>query len=78
MIVTALSGLIAGMVHVLAGPDHLAAVAPLAAGSGAGRWRAGFTWGGGSGFLDARLSAQGRRYPTVLQFVPVPAADRKR
>ena len=47
MIVTALSGLIAGMVHVLAGPDHLAAVAPLAAGSGAGRWRAGFTWGVG-------------------------------
>jgi len=37
-----------------------------------------YTWGGGSGFLDARLSAQGRRYPTVLQFVPVPAADRKR
>jgi hypothetical protein len=37
-----------------------------------------YTWAGGSGFLDARLSAQGRRYRTVLQFVPVPAADRKR
>jgi hypothetical protein len=40
------AGLAAGMVHVLAGPDHLAAVAPLAADSGRrGSWRAGFSWG---------------------------------
>jgi hypothetical protein len=37
-----------------------------------------YTWGGSQGYLDARLSAQGRRYPTVLQFVPVPPADRRR
>ena len=35
----------AGTVHVIAGPDHLAAVAPLAANSSSPRWRAGFSWG---------------------------------
>lgn len=41
------AGLVAGALHVLSGPDHLAAVAPLAAGSARGRWRAGFSWGVG-------------------------------
>jgi hypothetical protein len=41
----AASGLVAGMFHVLAGPDHLAAVAPLAAAERARGWRAGWTWG---------------------------------
>jgi hypothetical protein len=42
-----LAGLAAGFFHVLAGPDHLAAVAPLAAGSDRAPWRSGFTWGVG-------------------------------
>jgi hypothetical protein len=42
---TALSGVVAGVFHVLSGPDHLAAVAPLAASNRAGAWRAGATWG---------------------------------
>jgi hypothetical protein len=37
-----------------------------------------YTSSGTGGYLDARPSAGGRRYPTVLQFVPVPEADRKR
>ncbi len=41
----ALAGLTAGIFHVLAGPDHLAAVAPLAAGSERAAWRSGLTWG---------------------------------
>jgi len=42
---TIIAGLTAGAVHVLAGPDHLAAVAPLAA-DGRGRpWRSGLFWG---------------------------------
>jgi hypothetical protein len=45
MIAVALAGLAAGGVHVLSGPDHLAAVAPLAVDSHRSRWRAGFTWG---------------------------------
>jgi sulfite exporter TauE/SafE len=39
------AGLVAGALHVLSGPDHLAAVAPLAADSRSGRWHAGFSWG---------------------------------
>jgi hypothetical protein len=42
---TALSGLVAGAFHVLSGPDHLAAVAPLAAADRARSLRAGWTWG---------------------------------
>ena len=38
----AFAGLSAGGLHVLAGPDHLAAVAPLAADSSRRRWLAGW------------------------------------
>ena len=41
----ALSGLVAGLLHVLAGPDHLAAVAPLAVKSHRRAWFAGVRWG---------------------------------
>lgn len=39
------AGLAAGLLHVFAGPDHLAAVAPLAADDARGSWRTGFQWG---------------------------------
>jgi hypothetical protein len=45
VILTALSGLVAGAFHVLSGPDHLAAVAPLAASDRDRSMRAGWTWG---------------------------------
>jgi hypothetical protein len=45
MLVHAAAGFAAGFVHVFAGPDHLAAVAPLAAGHERRRWRAGALWG---------------------------------
>jgi ABC-type nickel/cobalt efflux system permease component RcnA len=45
VLVVAAAGLVAGLTHVLAGPDHLAAVAPLAADTDRRRWRAGFSWG---------------------------------
>lgn len=38
-------GLVAGAVHVLTGPDHLAAIAPLAVRRRG--WRSGFVWGVG-------------------------------
>jgi hypothetical protein len=44
---TFLSGALAGLVHVLAGPDHLAAVAPMAIADRRRGWYAGFTWGVG-------------------------------
>jgi len=44
---TIIAGLTAGAVHVLAGPDHLAAVAPLAANGDGRPWRSGMFWGVG-------------------------------
>lgn len=41
------AGLAAGFFHVLAGPDHLAAVAPLAVDHDRAAWRAGLSWGMG-------------------------------
>ena len=40
-----LAGLSAGLVHVFSGPDHLAAVAPLATSGSRTHWRAGLQWG---------------------------------
>ena len=42
---TALTGALAGLFHVLSGPDHLAAVAPLAVAGRRRGWLAGWTWG---------------------------------
>lgn len=43
--ISVLSGLFAGVVHVVSGPDHLAAVAPLATERASARWRLGLRWG---------------------------------
>jgi hypothetical protein len=42
---TAITGGLAGLFHVLSGPDHLAAVAPLAVSDRERGWMAGWTWG---------------------------------
>jgi len=42
---TVLTGALAGFFHVLAGPDHLAAVGPLAVEGRRRGWLAGWTWG---------------------------------
>lgn len=42
---TAITGALAGLFHVLSGPDHLAAVAPLAVARRHRGWLAGWTWG---------------------------------
>jgi hypothetical protein len=39
------AGLAAGLLHVFSGPDHLAAVAPLAADSDRRHWHTGVQWG---------------------------------
>lgn len=44
-IAAVLTGLATGFVHVLAGPDHLAAVAPLSVGKRGSGWQIGFRWG---------------------------------
>ncbi len=43
--ITALAGLAAGSIHVLSGPDHLAAVSPLALETNKSKWTIGFRWG---------------------------------
>jgi hypothetical protein len=55
----AISGALAGFFHVLAGPDHLAAVAPLAIDGRRRGWIAGWTWGVGhaSGVVIVALLA---------------------
>jgi hypothetical protein len=40
-----LLGLLAGTHHALTGPDHMAGVAPFAAGQGRAAWRVGARWG---------------------------------
>lgn len=59
MLLALLTGLSAGAVHVLSGPDHLAAVAPLVAESRGSRWRIGLLWGIGhtSGVLTVGVLA---------------------
>jgi hypothetical protein len=42
-----LAGLAAGLLHVFSGPDHLAAIAPLAADGRRSQWRTGLEWGVG-------------------------------
>jgi len=40
-----LAGVAAGLLHVVSGPDHLAAVAPLASDREHGQWLTGLQWG---------------------------------
>ena len=40
-------GLAAGVLHVFSGPDHFAAIAPLAAERKKGQWKTGLQWGVG-------------------------------
>src|ERR1044071_390287 len=47
MIIVLLSGLLAGLIHVLTGPDHLTAIAPLAVRRPKGAWIPGVRWGFG-------------------------------
>jgi hypothetical protein len=46
-VLTLITGAAAGFIHVLSGPDHLAAVTPLAINGRARGWVSGWTWGFG-------------------------------
>jgi hypothetical protein len=45
LLVAGSTGLLAGLVHALSGPDHLSAVAPLVVGQRCRGWMAGLFWG---------------------------------
>src|SRR5437870_2373404 len=47
MIILIFAGLAAGLIHALSGPDHLAAIAPLATKYPHRAWVAGLRWGAG-------------------------------
>lgn len=47
MLISAATGLVAGLVHVVSGPDHLAAIAPLAVHRRRSAWLTGLWWGVG-------------------------------
>src|SRR5688500_893626 len=47
MLLTLITGAVAGFVHVLSGPDHLAAVTPMAVAGRERGWLSGWTWGFG-------------------------------
>lgn len=57
LVIPLMTGTVAGLMHTLSGPDHLAAVAPLAAQKRQAAWRLGFRWGVGhaSGVLAVGL-----------------------
>ncbi|WP_235277497.1 hypothetical protein [Methylacidiphilum kamchatkense] len=40
-----ITGLVAGFIHALTGPDHLSAIAPLAIESRKAAWKIGLFWG---------------------------------
>lgn len=66
----ALAGLATGLVHVLSGPDHLAAVAPLSADPDQPQWRAGLQWGLGH---TAGVMVIGLLLISVRQALPIEA-----
>src|SRR5687768_2493710 len=69
----ALAGVAAGLVHVLSGPDHLAAVAPLAAETDRPQWRTGFQWGLGH---TAGVIAIGLLLIAFREVLPIEAISR--
>ena len=66
----ALAGLVAGAVHVLSGPDHLAAIAPYAVADKARSWRTGVRWGLGH---SAGVLGVGLLVLLTRQVIPVEA-----
>jgi ABC-type nickel/cobalt efflux system permease component RcnA len=62
------AGLIASILHVITGPDHLAAVAPFAIESKRKAWKIGFTWS--IGHLVGML-AIGALFLAFREFIPV-------
>jgi sulfite exporter TauE/SafE len=65
------AGLVAGLLHVFAGPDHLAALAPLSLQARRRAWAVGLRWGLGhsSGVLVVAAAAFGLRQVVHLESV---------
>ena len=70
---TFLTGLIASMAHVATGPDHLAAVTPLAIDSRKKSWIIGFSWGLGH---TAGMLLIGALFIVFKEFLPIEAISK--
>lgn len=70
---TFLTGFIASMAHVATGPDHLAAVTPLAIDSRKKSWVIGFSWGVGH---TVGMLLIGALFIVFREFLPVEAISR--
>ena len=69
MIAACFAGLLAGLLHVFSGPDHLAALAPLSLQAGRRAWAVGLRWGLGhaSGVAVVAALAFGLRHVVHLE-----------
>lgn len=70
---TFLTGFIASVAHVVTGPDHLAAVTPLAIDSRRKSWMIGFSWGIGH---TVGMLLIGLLFVLFKEFLPVDAISR--
>ena len=70
---TFLTGFIASVAHVATGPDHLAAVTPLAIDSRKKSWMIGFSWGFGH---TVGMLLIGALFLVFKEFLPVEAISR--
>jgi ABC-type nickel/cobalt efflux system permease component RcnA len=70
---TFLTGFIASVAHVATGPDHLAAVTPLAIDSRKKSWIIGFSWGFGH---TAGMLLIGALFMVFKEFLPVESISR--
>jgi sulfite exporter TauE/SafE len=71
LLTVVLAGLLAGFVHVLSGPDHLAAIAPYAVQGKARAWKTGVRWGLGhsAGVLVVGLLAMLARHVVPIDLM---------
>jgi hypothetical protein len=73
MLVAFLIGIWAGILHVVAGPDHVAAIAPLAGGGARPPWRIGVRWGLGHSGAVALVACAGLYLRDLLPIEPLSA-----
>jgi len=65
------TGLIAGLAHVVTGPDHLAAIAPITISAQRRHWYAGLMWGVGHSSGVWILAALGLAFRGVIDVEPI-------
>ena len=70
---TFLTGFIASVAHVATGPDHLAAVTPLAIDSRKKSWMIGFSWGFGH---TVGMLLIGALFLVFKEFLPIEAISK--